>query len=96
MLQRHAFFPPDRALWQTSKMLPKTPIRTDAYIECACGGTMGITQVMPVQNDPSKMRHYYECVDCGKSSMFEVDKAPGWDKPKPKPEETPDEGKAQT
>ena len=64
-------------------MLPKTPIRTDAYIECACSGTMTITQVTPVQEDASKMRHYYECVDCGAKSMFEVDKAPGWDKKPP-------------
>ena len=73
-------------------MLPKTPIRTDAHIECTCGGVMTITQVMPVQDNAGLMRHYYECVDCGAASMFEVDKATGWDKQEPQQDAKPDTG----
>ena len=54
--------------------LPTTPSRTDAYVRCACGGTMAVTAVAPIPNAPDKMRHSYICVDCGAEANFEVAK----------------------
>jgi hypothetical protein len=53
-------------------MLPKTPTRTDAYVQCTCGGTMSIVTVEPIPDKPDKMRHTYKCLDCGAISPFEV------------------------
>jgi hypothetical protein len=55
-------------------MLPKTPSRTDAYVQCTCGGTMRITTVEPIPDDDDHMRHNYECLDCGASAPFQVAK----------------------
>lgn len=55
-------------------MPPKTPTRTDAYVQCTCGGTMSITMVEPVPDNAVVMRHTYTCVDCGKVAKFEVAK----------------------
>jgi hypothetical protein len=56
-------------------MLPKTPIRTDAFVQCSgCGGTMSIQTVEPVPDKPDVMRHTYKCLDCGAISPFEVAK----------------------
>ena len=55
-------------------MLPKTPTRTDAFVQCSCGGTMRIATVAPVPDKPDKMQHGYECLDCGATASFEVDK----------------------
>ncbi|MGI8525618.1 MAG: hypothetical protein ACR2K5_05470 [Pseudolabrys sp.] len=55
-------------------MLPKIPSRTDAFVQCDCGGTMSIQTVEPIPEQPDKMRHTYKCLDCGKEAQFEVDK----------------------
>jgi hypothetical protein len=57
-------------------MLPKTPTRTDAFVQCACAGTMSIQTVEPVPGSPAVMRHTYRCLDCGAISPFEVEKKP--------------------
>jgi hypothetical protein len=54
--------------------LPKVPTRTDAYVLCACGGTMSIATVAPVVDMPDIMRHSYVCLDCGKDATFDVAK----------------------
>jgi DNA-directed RNA polymerase subunit RPC12/RpoP len=54
--------------------LPTKPTRTDAYVRCACGGTMMVMAVAPIPNVPDKMRHSYACVDCGAEANFEVAK----------------------
>lgn len=54
--------------------LPTTPSRTDAYVRCACGGTMAVTAVAPLLNRPDHMRHSYICVDCGAEMSFDVAK----------------------
>ena len=55
-------------------MPPKIPTRTDAYVQCTCGGTMSIATVEPVPDKPMIMRHTYRCLDCGKDAVFEVAK----------------------
>lgn len=55
-------------------MPPKTPTRTDAYVACACGGTMGIVTVEPIPDKADFMRHTYHCRDCGKDATFDVAK----------------------
>ena len=55
-------------------MPPKIPTRTDAYVACACGGTMGIVTVEPIPGRPDFMRHTYHCRDCGKDATFDVAK----------------------
>jgi hypothetical protein len=59
---------------KTTPGLPKTPTRTDAYVACTCGGTMGISTVEPVPDEPMIMRHTYVCLDCGKMAEFKVAK----------------------
>lgn len=53
---------------------PKTPTRTDAYVACVCGGTMGIVTVEPIPSEPGFMRHSYLCQTCGKTATFDVAK----------------------
>ena len=53
---------------------PTIPTRTDAYVACACGGTMCITEAEPVADNPLLMRHAYTCLKCGKEATFEVEK----------------------
>ena len=55
-------------------MPPKIPTRTDAYIACACGGTMVIVSVAPIPDKSDLMRHTYRCRDCGKDATFDVAK----------------------
>lgn len=55
-------------------MTPKIPTRTDAFVECACGGTMAITTVAPIADKPDFMRHVYRCRDCGVEATFDVAK----------------------
>ncbi len=63
-------------------MLPKTPTRTDAFVQCDCGGTMSIQTVEPIPDKADMMRHSYKCLDCGKDASFEVMKK-GETKPAP-------------
>lgn len=53
---------------------PKVPTRTDAYVQCTCGGTMGIVSVEPIPAKPDFMRHTYQCQECGKAAKFDVAK----------------------
>jgi hypothetical protein len=53
---------------------PKIPLRTDALVECACGGTMSIATVAPIADKPDFMRHDYHCRDCGADATFDVAK----------------------
>jgi len=53
---------------------PKIPTRTDAHVECSCGGTMSITTVAPVPGEPTVMSHSYQCRDCGTTADFKVAK----------------------
>ena len=55
-------------------MLPKIPTRTDAYVVCACGGTMSIATVAPIPDRPDFMCHVYQCLDCGMQASFDVAK----------------------
>lgn len=55
-------------------MPPKIPTRTDAFVECACGGTMSIATVAPIPDRPGHMRHMYTCADCGADATFDVEK----------------------
>ncbi|HEY1153733.1 MAG TPA: hypothetical protein VGE73_07765 [Pseudolabrys sp.] len=55
-------------------MPPKFPTRTDAYVQCGCGGTMAIATVEPIPDKPLVMRHTYRCLDCGREERFEVAK----------------------
>ena len=56
-------------------MLPKTPTRTDAFVQCSdCAGTMSIVTVEPIPGKSDRMRHTYRCLDCGALSPFEVAK----------------------
>ena len=57
-----------------SKNPPKIPTRTDAFVECACGGTMSIAAVLPIPDQPDFMRHIYHCNGCGADATFEVAK----------------------
>jgi hypothetical protein len=59
---------------ETKAMPPRTPTRTDAYVQCNCGGTMSITTVEPVPDNPVVMRHTYQCLDCGEVASFLVAK----------------------
>ena len=56
------------------EMPPRIPTRTDAYVACACGGTMCIVDAEPVADKPALMNHTYKCLDCGKVATFEVEK----------------------
>jgi hypothetical protein len=58
-------------------MSPTIPTRSDAYVACACGGTMCITEAEPVLDKPTHMRHAYKCLECGKEATFEVEKKKG-------------------
>ena len=53
---------------------PKIPTRTDAFVACACGGTMTIATVVPIPNKPDFMRHTYHCNGCGADATFDVAK----------------------
>lgn len=55
-------------------MPPKIPTRTDAFVECACGGTMSIATVAPIPDQSDFMRHVYRCRDCGTLATFDVAK----------------------
>ena len=55
-------------------MAPKIPTRTDAFVQCACGGTMTIATVAPIPDNADHMRHMYHCNDCDKDATFDVAK----------------------
>jgi hypothetical protein len=55
-------------------MIPTIPTRTDAYVQCGCGGTAQIATVAPIADDPGHMRHLYTCLECGKDMSFDVAK----------------------
>ncbi|MGN6570429.1 MAG: hypothetical protein ACTHLO_03335 [Pseudolabrys sp.] len=56
--------------------LPRVPVRTDARVRCACGGTMNIATVETVPHRLDVMRHTYDCGACGVSADFVVAKKP--------------------
>ena len=53
-------------------MTPRIPARTDAYVQCGCGGTAKIATVSPIADDPDHMRHTYTCLECGEDLVFVV------------------------
>lgn len=55
-------------------MIPKIPTRTDAFVQCGCGGTAKIAGVAPIPGDPDHMRHLYACLECAKEMTFDVAK----------------------
>ena len=55
-------------------MIPRIPARTDAYVQCGCGGTAQIATVSPIADDPDHMRHTYTCLECGEDMSFSVAK----------------------
>ena len=55
-------------------MARKIPTRTDAFVECVCGGTMSIATVSPIADKPDFMRHTYHCNECGAEATFDVAK----------------------
>ena len=57
-------------------MIPKIPTRTDAYVQCGCGGTAKIAGVSPIPDDPDRMRHLYACLECAEEMTFDVAKKP--------------------
>lgn len=55
-------------------MVPRIPTRTDAFVQCDCGGTAKIVTVAPIADAPDHMRHLYHCGDCGADLSFDVAK----------------------
>jgi hypothetical protein len=55
-------------------MLPTIPTRIDAYVACTCGGTMCITEAVPIPDKPLLACHVYKCLACGKEATFEVER----------------------
>lgn len=53
---------------------PTIPTRTDAFVQCACGGVANINAVAPIPDRPDHMRHIYHCPDCGSDLTFDVAK----------------------
>ena len=45
------------------------PSKTDSSTPCACGGTMKIRMVEPLQDEPTMMQHTFECA-CGAVAKF--------------------------
>jgi hypothetical protein len=50
-----------------------SPLKTDATTPCKCGGTMKITMVEPLQDEPTMMQHTFECA-CGEKARFKFPK----------------------
>jgi hypothetical protein len=58
---------------------PRIPKRSNAFVECACGGTMSIATVSLFCAHSDFMRHADRCRDCGKQASFDVvKKSKGW------------------
>ena len=58
-------------------MIPRSPARTDASVQCGCGGTAQIATVSPIADDDDNMRHLYTCLECGMDLSFVVAKKAG-------------------
>jgi hypothetical protein len=47
------------------------PLKTDASTACAnCNGSMAITLIEPILDDPTSMKHVFTCASCGNSEAF--------------------------
>jgi len=52
-----------------------TPSKTDATTPCArCAGTMTITMIGPMPDEPALMQHTFACPACGHSAEFKFKK----------------------
>jgi transcription elongation factor Elf1 len=51
------------------------PAKTDATTPCPrCEGTMAISMIGPMPNDPTFMHHAFACPACGHSAVFKFKK----------------------
>ena len=50
--------------------------KSDAKIPCKCGGTMRLTMIEPLPNEPTKMQHTFTC-ECGNFDQYKFLKFTG-------------------